>query len=138
LNDIVVKAQITGHQQVALSSIGGSQIIQHWNVPDDKNQIKPALIGSKADVLTLSPIYLPDAGIENFVRLGLEQGRHGSRIVPIPLPRNLELDGSLSFSDGGQARRQKPSEYRSPAISFRSGSRIFSNRSWRRSDCTKS
>jgi hypothetical protein len=72
LNDIVAKAQITGHQQVALSSIGGSQIIQHWNVPDDMNKIKPALIGSKADVLTLSPIYLPDEGIENFVKLGLK------------------------------------------------------------------
>ena len=72
LIDIVAKAQIAGHQQVALSSIGGSQIIQHWNVPDETNKVKPALIGSKADVLTLSPIYLPDEGIENFVKLGLE------------------------------------------------------------------
>jgi hypothetical protein len=72
LIDIAAKAQITGHEQVALSSIGGSQIIQHWNVPDDKNKVKPALIESKADVLTLSPIYLPDAGIESFVKLGLE------------------------------------------------------------------
>jgi hypothetical protein len=72
LNDVAAKARIRGHQPVALSSIGGSQIIQHWNVPDETNKIKPALIGGKADVLTLSPIYLPDAGIENFVKLGLE------------------------------------------------------------------
>lgn len=72
LAEVAEKAQITGHQKVALSSIGGSQVIQHWNVPDEKNQIKPALIASKADVLTLSPIYLPDEGIENFVKLGLE------------------------------------------------------------------
>jgi len=72
LNDLAAKAHISGHQQVALSSIGGSQTIQHWNVPDETNKIKPALIGAKADVLTLSPIYLPDAGIENFVKLGLE------------------------------------------------------------------
>jgi hypothetical protein len=72
LAEMAEKAGITGHQKVALSSIGGSQVIQHWNVPDDKNQIKPALIASKADVLTLSPIYLPDDGIENFAKLGLE------------------------------------------------------------------
>jgi hypothetical protein len=72
LIELAKHAQITGHQQVALSSIGGSQTIQHWNVPDDKNQIKPALIGAKADVLTLAPVYLPDEGIENFVKLGLE------------------------------------------------------------------
>jgi hypothetical protein len=72
LNEIAEKAGITGHEKVALSSIGGSQVIQHWNVAEGKNQIKPALIASKADVLTLSPIYLPDEGIGNFVKLGLE------------------------------------------------------------------
>jgi hypothetical protein len=72
LQEMAANAKIEGHQQVDLQSIGGSQVIQHWNVPDDKNKIKPALIAGKADVLTLSPIYLPDAGIENFVRLGLE------------------------------------------------------------------
>jgi hypothetical protein len=72
LIDVTNKAGIAGHERVALSSIGGSQVIQHWNVPDGKNLIKPALIASKADVLTLSPIYLPDEGIENFVKLGLE------------------------------------------------------------------
>ena len=72
LNELVVKAQITGHQQIAVSSIGGSQVIRHWDLPDDKQKVKPALVESKADVLTLSPIFLPDAGIENFVKLGLE------------------------------------------------------------------
>ncbi len=72
LTDLAAKAQITGHQQVGLSSIGGSHVIQHWDAKDEKQKIKPALIESKADVLTLSPIWLPDAGIENFVKLGLE------------------------------------------------------------------
>jgi hypothetical protein len=72
LVEMTGKAGITGHEKVALSSIGGSQVIQHWNVPDEKNVIKPALLASKADVLTLSPIYLPDEGIENFVKLGLD------------------------------------------------------------------
>ena len=72
LAEMAEKAQISGHEKVALSSIGGSQVIQHWNVPDEKNVIKPALIAAKADVLTLAPVYLPDEGIENFVKLGLE------------------------------------------------------------------
>ena len=72
LLDITTKAGITGHHQDALSAIGGSRTIQHWDAVGDKQKIKPALIEGKADVLTLSPIYLPDEGIENFVKLGLE------------------------------------------------------------------
>lgn len=72
LGEIAASAKITGHRQVALSSIGGSRVIQHWDLADDKNRIKPALIAAEADVLTLSPIYLPDEGIEKFVKLGLQ------------------------------------------------------------------
>lgn len=72
LNGLVKDAGITGHQQVALSSIGGSRTIQHWDAQGDKQKIKPVLMEGKADVLTLSPIFLPDAGIENFVKLGLQ------------------------------------------------------------------
>lgn len=72
LIDVTKKAGISGHQQVGLSSIGGSRVYQHWDAVGEKQKIKPALIESKADVLTLSPIFLPDNGIENFVKLGLE------------------------------------------------------------------
>ncbi len=72
LIDIANKAGIQGHQQVGLSSIGGSRTIQHWDAEGEKQKIKPVLMEGKADVLTLSPIYLPDEGIENFVKLGLE------------------------------------------------------------------
>lgn len=36
-------AEIPDHVQVGLSSIGGSKVIQHWNIPDDKNKPKEAL-----------------------------------------------------------------------------------------------
>lgn len=71
LKQLAESAGITGHEQLDVQMIGGSQVIQHWNVADEKNKIKPVLLAGKADVLTLSPIYLPDAGIENFVKLGL-------------------------------------------------------------------
>ena len=54
--------------------LGGSRVIQHWNLPDDKNVAKAALREGKVDVLTLSPHrLLPDEGIDNFTKLGLEK-----------------------------------------------------------------
>ena len=53
--------------------IGGSQVIQHWNLPDEKNEAKKALRKGIVDVLMLSPsLLLPDEGIGNFTKLGLE------------------------------------------------------------------
>lgn len=54
--------------------IGGSRVIQHWDLPDDKNKAKAALRAGDVDVLTLAPhMLLPDEGIDNFTRLGLEK-----------------------------------------------------------------
>ena len=60
------------HEVVGLSSIGGSTVQKHWDVPEDKSAVKQVLKAGKADVLTLSPIWLPDDGIESFVKLGVE------------------------------------------------------------------
>lgn len=60
------------HQLVGLSSIGGSTVQKHWDVPENQSAVKQALKASGVDVLTLSPIWLPDEAIEKFVRLGLE------------------------------------------------------------------
>jgi len=49
--------------------IGGSKARQHWYAPDP-NQAKIALIGGKLDVLILTPLYLPDDGVELFAQLG--------------------------------------------------------------------
>ncbi len=67
-------AQAAGLQQVeaGLSSIGGSMVKKHWDVPDEKNLAKAALKEGKVDVLTLSPIWLPDEGIENFAQLAVQ------------------------------------------------------------------
>jgi len=57
---------------VGTDYIGGSKVIQHWNVPDVQNKAKTALISGKTDVLILTPVYLPDDGIEKFAQLGLD------------------------------------------------------------------
>ncbi|OHE77177.1 MAG: hypothetical protein A2107_10860 [Verrucomicrobia bacterium GWF2_62_7] len=72
LNDIAAKAKVDGHVQVGVQGIGGSHVFQHWNLPDDKNKVKPALRSGTVNVLTLSPIYLPDDGIEKLTALGIE------------------------------------------------------------------
>jgi hypothetical protein len=75
LSDLAKKGDIKDHVQVGLSSIGGSRVIQHWDVPEEKNKAKEALKTGKVDVLTLSPIHLPDPGIENFTKLALEHNK---------------------------------------------------------------
>ncbi len=72
LSDMVQGAGIKDHVQVGLSSIGGSRVIQHWDVPNDKFKSKAALESGKVDVLTLAPIHLPDPGIENFATLAFK------------------------------------------------------------------
>jgi hypothetical protein len=73
--DLCKKAEIADHVQVGLSSIGGSRVIQHWDIAEDKNKARKELATGKVDVLTLSPIFLPDAGIENFTKLALEHNK---------------------------------------------------------------
>lgn len=62
-------AGIADHTVAGVSSIGGSRVIQHWDVAGEKNMAKKLLAEGKVDVLTLSPIWLPDDGIEKFAKL---------------------------------------------------------------------
>lgn len=71
LAEAAKNAGIKDHACVGLSGIGGSRVIQHWNASDEKHQAKAALSEGKVDVLTLSPIWMPDEGIEKFAKLGL-------------------------------------------------------------------
>jgi hypothetical protein len=75
LTDLAKKGEIPDHKQLGLSSIGGSRVIQHWDVPEEKNKAKAELKTGKVDVLTLSPIFLPDDGIEKFATLALENNK---------------------------------------------------------------
>lgn len=69
VRDLCKRAAIENHTRIVISSIGGSRVIQHWNIPDVKNKAKDASRTGKVDVLALLPIFLPDAGIENFTSL---------------------------------------------------------------------
>jgi hypothetical protein len=86
LEDLVRRAGIKKYSTVGLSAIGGSTVLRHWDFrpapapaapastpsPEpDSNPLKDALAAGQVDVLTLSPIWLPDEGIENFARFAL-------------------------------------------------------------------
>lgn len=76
LNDIAISAGFNDNKVVGESQIGGSQVIRHWDVPEEQNDSKKSLIDGKVDVLALAPIYLrfpePDEGIEKYAGLALE------------------------------------------------------------------
>lgn len=74
LAEFAQAAGIPDHRTAGTQMIGGSRTLQHWNLPDDKNKAKAALRAGAVDVLTLSPhLLIPDEGIDNFTKLGLEK-----------------------------------------------------------------
>jgi hypothetical protein len=112
-------AGIQDHQPVGISSIGGSRVIQHWNASDAKHQAKEVLATGKVDVLTLSPIWLPDEGIENFAKLGLEHNPNLRVLVqefwlpndtyhPVyPLETKLKIDHNATKIDELRTQQEK-------------------------------
>lgn len=75
LNEMALAAGID-HKIAGRSSIGGSQTIQHWTLPDEKFNMKPMLRSGEVDVLTLAPIWMPDLGIDNFAKLAFEHNKN--------------------------------------------------------------
>jgi hypothetical protein len=69
-------AGIKDHVIAGQSKIGGSKAIQHWIVPDEKNEAKKQLAAGSVDVLTLSCMHEPDDGIEKFATLGFEHNKN--------------------------------------------------------------
>lgn len=68
----LAKAAALAGGSVEVQKLGGSRVIQHWDLPDARNPAKRALQEGRIDVLTLSPRRAhPDDGIDRFVALGL-------------------------------------------------------------------
>jgi hypothetical protein len=72
VEQLVASAGIQGHKLVGTQGIGGSRVIQHWELEDEKNKAKPALASGEVDVFTMAAhVAIPDEGITRFVELGL-------------------------------------------------------------------
>jgi hypothetical protein len=73
VEQLVHAAGIQGHQLVGTQGIGGSRVIQHWDLADDRNKAKPALAAGNVDVFTMAAhVTIPDEGITKFTELGLQ------------------------------------------------------------------
>lgn len=73
VEQLVKAAGIENHQLVGTQGIGGSRVIQHWDLADDKNKAKQALTSGEVDVFTMAAhVAIPDEGIANFAELGLK------------------------------------------------------------------
>ncbi len=73
LGEDVAAYGIKDHVLVGLERIGFSTTKQHWDQPDGRNQSKKALDTGKVDDFIMSPMEMPDEGITNFVKYGLEK-----------------------------------------------------------------
>src|SRR5512135_2318918 len=67
---------IKGHTVLGIQRLGVSRTSQHWEVADAQNQAKQALKTGNVDAFVMSPIGMPDEGITNFVKLGLEYNKN--------------------------------------------------------------
>jgi hypothetical protein len=83
LGELAEAARIKDHKTVGLQKLGASKTLQHWNLPEDKNQAKKALKAGEVDVFVMSPIQFPDEGVENFVKFGLEHNPNMRFLVQI-------------------------------------------------------
>lgn len=85
------------HVNAGQQMIGGSRVIQLWNLPNARNLAKSALREGKVDGLTLSPsIQMPDPGIDRFTKLGLEKNSALRGLVQASWPP-YDGTGSKSF-----------------------------------------
>ena len=83
LGELAEAAKIEDHKLVGLQMLGASKTLQHWNLPEEKNKAKHALKTGEVDVFVMSPIQFPDDGIDNFIKLGLENNPDMRFIVQI-------------------------------------------------------
>ena len=82
VGELAESAKIKGHK-VGLQKLPASRTLQHWQLPEDKNQAKKALKAGEVDVFVMSPIQFPDEGVENFVKFGLEHNPNMRFLVQI-------------------------------------------------------
>jgi hypothetical protein len=101
LSEVSKSARIAGHADAGRQMIGGSRVIQHWDLADDRNGAKKAIRAGKVDVLTMSPhIKMPDDGIDKFTDLLLQHNAEGRVYVQASwYPWDLPGKGNQNFTN---------------------------------------
>src|SRR5262245_27339569 len=83
LGELAESAKIKGDKKVGLQRLGASKTLQHWELPEDKNQAKKALKAGGADGVLMGATQFRDEGVENFVKFGLEHNPNMRFLVQI-------------------------------------------------------
>lgn len=91
---------IKGHTVLGIQSLGVSRTSQHWELPDAQNQAKQALKAGNVDAFVMSPIGMPDEGITNFVKLGLEKNPNMKFYIQVSWP-GMGLVDNDDMASGG-------------------------------------
>jgi hypothetical protein len=112
VEQLVKSAKIQGHKLVGTQGIGGSRVIQHWDLADDKNKAKPALASGEVDVFTMAAhLQIPDEGITKFTQLGLKHNPNLRLLVqaswyPFDLPAEKRITNNSQRDDAKVADLQ--------------------------------
>lgn len=72
IESMAKSAGISDHQTAGVSFIGGSKVIQHWDISDQTHHAKEILTAGGVDVMTMSPMTKPDPGIDKFTELAIQ------------------------------------------------------------------
>jgi hypothetical protein len=73
VDQLARSAGIEAHRTAGAQGIGGSRVIQHWDLGGGDNKARVALESGQVDVFTMAAhLMIPDPGIDNFVALGLK------------------------------------------------------------------
>jgi hypothetical protein len=97
LTEEVTAFGIKDHDIVGVQRLGFSRTQQHWDQPEGRNQAKTALQDGKVDDFIMSPMDMPDKGVENFVMLGVQNN---------PSMRFFVQNNWAGFNNDGQKARQ--------------------------------
>ncbi len=96
LAEIVRNYGIKDHT-LATQKMGFSRTQQFWDQPEELSQAKQALKAGKTDDFVMSPMDMPDQGVEEFVKLG---------ILNNPQMRFFVQNNWAGFNNDGQKARQ--------------------------------
>ena len=113
LTEIAQSYGIEGHEVLGIQRLGVSRTSQHWELPDEQNQAKKALKEGNVDAFVMSPIGMPDPGIDNFVKLGLEHNPNAKFYIQISWPGmglvdNDDMESMMGGMFGGRGPGAPP------------------------------
>ncbi|MFC1493951.1 DUF3237 domain-containing protein [Thermodesulfobacteriota bacterium] len=105
LTEVAESYGIKGHKVLGIQRLGVSRTSQHWDLPDNQNQAKKILKEGNADAFVMSPIGMPDQGIDSFVKLGLEHNPDTKFYIQISWPgMGLVDNNDMESMMGGMFR----------------------------------